>query len=109
MLQSTILRNSPKFKAAILQTSLIKESINMLSIIIFPNPPADLWNDPNNEHTQQHTPEKIKVENSAELGEEKSVCFGRDEKGERSRFKSFVIGSVRLGIIDFSPEFQEAP
>lgn len=38
----------------------------MLSIIIFPNPPAeDLWNDPNNEHTQ-HTPEKIKVENSAE-------------------------------------------
>lgn len=67
MLQSTILRNSPKFKAAILQTSLIKESINMLSIIIFPNPPAeDLWNDPNNEHTQQHTPEKIKVENSAE-------------------------------------------
>lgn len=39
----------------------------MLSIIIFPNPPAeDLWNDPNNEHTQQHTPEKIKVENSAE-------------------------------------------
>ena len=67
MLQSTILRNSPKFKATILQTSLIKESINMLSIIIFPNPPAeDLWNDPNNEHTQQHTPEKIKVENSAE-------------------------------------------
>lgn len=66
MLQSTILRNSPKFKAAILQTSLIKKSINMLSIIIFPNPPADLWNDPNNEHTQQHTPEKIKVENSAE-------------------------------------------
>ena len=85
----------------------------MLSIIISPNrlPPPRITETIPTTNTRSNTSEKKKKKkNSAETRRRRNRSgSGRDEKGERSRFKSFVIGSVRLGIIDFSPEFQEAP